>query len=600
MSSIKCASTKDRLSSGICASAEADIGYSVINHEDTFKSTREMAYEKTKQTLQSCLPKGEPPVVPEPNSIVARGLNITTNGLSEVSDHASELYEVQRRPLWALRPPKSAIILPITLADIGHPKFRDTDEHHPSQDWTFQLRDDTVSAFYMREAARRIRTFNVPIAFPTETVYGLGADATRSEAVQGIYKAKQRPSDNPLIVHICSLSQLRELLQPGDEINNIAGTDNDHSKFKGSLSQGFNSSIVHSSGLPDPHDPIPEIYKPLIRKFWPGPLTIILLNPSNSKLAPEVTAGLSTFGARMPRSPLALALIQMAGVPLAAPSANASTKPSPTTAEHVKQDLEGRIDLILDGGPCDVGVESTVVDGLSNPPAILRPGGISMKQLQACPGWEDVVIGYKDTSEEGSKPKAPGMKYKHYSPKARVILHEAGSAPPNLYEVRGTVGVVRTRKWPAFFGLGVHAFTVPAAGGPVDCGSIPCCGRPLPTLPPSPVASPKALSNNPLSPHANGSSCGIPRALMDPAHSEKTPTTRCTTIKHDTSRDQITIWDIILGSKTEDIARGLFAALRELDSKGVDSIIVEGIEDEGDIAAAVMNRLRKAAEVKVK
>ncbi|KAH0565780.1 hypothetical protein GP486_000825 [Trichoglossum hirsutum] len=600
MSSNKDASTKDQISAGIHASPEADKEYLVIGHEDTSMSTREMAYEKTKQSLRSCLPREEAPVVPEFNSIVAREVNVTTSGHSEVPDHASELYEIQRRPPWATLPPKSAIILPVTLADIGHTKPCDVDEHHPSQDWTFQLRDDTVSAFYMREAARRVRTSNIPIAFPTETVYGLGADATRSEAVQGIFKAKQRPSDNPLIVHICSLSQLRTLLQPGYEINNIADTDNGHGEFKGDLPQESDSSIVHSSNLPDPHDPIPEIYKPLIQKFWPGPLTIILPNPSNSKLAPEVTAGLSTFGARMPRSPLALALIQMAGVPLAAPSANVSTKPSPTTAEHVKHDLEGRIDLILDGGPCDVGVESTVVDGLSDPPAILRPGGISMKQLQACPGWEDVFIGYKDTSEEGSKPKAPGMKYKHYSPKARVILHEAGSAPPSLSEIQGTVGVVRTRKWPAFFGLGIHTFTASSAGREADGISIPCCGKPLPTLLSNPTVSLRAGPNGLLSPYANGDACGTPGTLVDPVRLDKTPTACCITIKHDVSGDQITIWDIALGSKTEDIARGLFAALRELDSKGVDSIVVEGIEDDDDIAAAVMNRLRKAADVKIK
>ncbi|KZF25594.1 translation factor [Xylona heveae TC161] len=413
----------------------------------------------------------------------------------------------------------STRILPVDPARIGRFNFTGSADS-VLDSWEIDLRDDTTDAANLKEAAERLCTRNIPVAFPTETVYGLGADATRSLAVQGIYKAKQRPSDNPLIVHFCSLEQLRDFLQP-------ARRTADSGK-----SAGTNGS-AGDAGLES--DPIPSIYKPLIRKFWPGPLTILLPNPANSSLAPEVTAGLDTFGARMPKSILALALIKLAGAPLAAPSANASTKPSPTTAEHVKYDLDGRIDVILDGGPSDVGVESTVVDGLSNPPLILRPGGISIEQLRDCPGWENVEIGYKDSSEKEKAPRAPGMKYRHYSPKATVVLFEAGSDSPTLEDVQRRlgpnrrIGSVRTKTWKLGFATTTANVTAPEQSAPVH------------------------------------------------------------------------LHDIHLGAHTDDIARGLFSALRELDKRGVDAIFVEGVSDEhdGSVAAAVMNRLRKAAEFRV-
>lgn len=237
-------------------------------------------------------------------------------------------------------------LLPVDANRIGRFTFRNV-AGSLLEDWDLEAQQDTPDLRNLQLAAAKLRDENIPVAFPTETVYGLGADATRSAAVRGIFEAKQRPSDNPLIVHVCSLQQLRTLLKP-------FGRDgaSEHSDTEPSLTK-------------DTQDPIPDIYKPLINKFWPGPLTVILPTPSGSVLAPEVTAGLRTFGARMPGNLLALALIKLANVPLAAPSANASTKPSPTAAEHVKHDLDGRIELIIDGGPCDIGVESTVVDGLS-------------------------------------------------------------------------------------------------------------------------------------------------------------------------------------------------------------------------------------------
>ncbi|KAF2495577.1 translation factor [Lophium mytilinum] len=378
-------------------------------------------------------------------------------------------------------------ILQVDTSRIGEINTSNTTDS-PLDNWDIKWAVNTPDLANLQRAASELRTTNTPVAFPTETVYGLGADATRSAAVLGIFEAKKRPADNPLIVHFHSLQQLRTLLQP----TTTDGTD----------------------------DPIPAIYAPLIQRFWPGPLTLILPNPPGSALAPEVTAGLQTFGARMPRSLLALCLIKLAGVPLAAPSANASTRPSPTAAEHVKDDLDGRIHTILDGGPCGVGVESTVVDGLSSPPSILRPGGITLEQLRQCPGWEGVVVGYKDKPEQEGRPRAPGMKYRHYSPKATVALFEAGAGQPDVGTVLSYVGkmrrigIIRTKVWKA--------------------------------------------------------ACGL------------------------------AIWDIDLGAATAGVARGLFSALRELDKHDVDAIFVEGVDDtEGDIATAVMNRLRKAAEVRI-
>jgi L-threonylcarbamoyladenylate synthase len=450
-------------------------------------------------------------------------------------------------------------ILPVDAAKLGRVTLHAHFEFL-LDNWDIEL-EDNESVSNVQLAAARLRASDVPVAFPTETVYGLGADATRSDAVRGIYKAKQRPSDNPLIVHFASLAQLRDLLR----------------------------SSSSESDKEDLQDVIPAIYKPVIQKFWPGPLTIILPNPKGSPLAPEVTAGLNTFGARMPRNLLALLLIKLAGVPIAAPSANASTKPSPTAAEHVKFDLDGRIDYILDGGPCDVGVESTVVDGLSVPPAILRPGGISIEQLRACPGWETVVAGYKDAAEQNGAPRAPGMKYRHYSPSAMVVLHEARTGLPTWESLVGhaaeRIGIVRTKCWPP-----IAAWTTGYEAG----GEAATNGH---------VASPTVLLQQ-----KNGVSTPLEYVqtsdgLINILQSfVPTPVPRA--VKYEFSRTpgkSFEVWDVNLGPNTEDIARGLFSALRELDKKNVDVIYVEGIADEeGDVAAAVMNRLRKAAEIKVR
>jgi len=207
------------------------------------------------------------------------------------------------------------------------------------------------------------------VAVPTETVYGLGANALDAEAASRIFVAKDRPADNPLIVHVDSLDMARGLVSDW-----------------------------------------PETAERLARAFWPGPLTLVL--PKSSRVPDLVTAGLPAVALRMPAHPVALALIRDAGLPIAAPSANRSGKPSPTDAAHVLADMDGRIDMILDGGPAAVGIESTVLSLLGDPPMVLRPGGISLEQLRAV----DPRIGYG--ADHGKV--SPGTRYRHYAPKAPV------------------------------------------------------------------------------------------------------------------------------------------------------------------------------------
>ncbi|OJD23921.1 Sua5/YciO/YrdC/YwlC family tRNA threonylcarbamoyl adenosine modification protein [Blastomyces percursus] len=439
--------------------------------------------------------------------------------------------------------------------------------------WTAENERGNPEAKVLLEAAEALRTSDIPVAFPTETVYGLGADATRSAAVQGIYKAKQRPSDNPLIVHVSSREQLQRLLQsPSD-----SGNDGDSGPETKRSQQGEDTNLI------------PPIYEPLISRFWPGPLTIILPNPTPSPLAPEVTSTLPTFGVRMPSSPLARLLIYLADRPLAAPSANASTKPSPTTAQHVYTDLQGRIDMILDGGPSGVGVESTVVDGLLYPPAVLRPGGVGIEEIRACPGWEEVQIGYKDGALQGKEvPRAPGMKYKHYSPKAKVVLVEAGRdleavKSRLLGDIAGLtcderqigadvsrVGIVRTKCWKKGLGIRGNDCSVSTGAAGSETSSIS-----------NTLTDPFNSSS-----HVTGYQSTCLRLLPSTELNLGTP---------------IELFDIYIGPDTDSIARGLFSALRGLDENNVSIIYVEGISDtEGDLAAAIMNRLRKAAEEEIR
>ena len=219
------------------------------------------------------------------------------------------------------------------------------------------------------------------VGLPTETVYGLAADALNGSAVAKIFQAKGRPMDNPLIVHIADFSDIEKY------------------------------NLVSE---------IPQQAYTLANAFWPGPLTIIM---KKSDIIPnEVSAGLSTVAIRFPSHPVAQKIIKSAGVPLAAPSANLSGSPSPTTAQHVLNDLNGRIDAVLDGGACDVGLESTVITLATDIPRVLRPGGITVEQLREVLGKVDVDDAVVHKLKEGAVAASPGMKYKHYAPKSDVIL----------------------------------------------------------------------------------------------------------------------------------------------------------------------------------
>ncbi|KAA0548609.1 threonylcarbamoyl-AMP synthase [Bacillus sp. BGMRC 2118] len=248
--------------------------------------------------------------------------------------------------------------------------------------WLVDKQDDLSTSFpHITEAALFLQ-HNEVVAFPTETVYGLGGNATSTEAVEKIFTAKGRPSDNPLIVHISTTSQLEKL------VTNI-----------------------------------PSVANQLMDAFWPGPLTLIF-QARDGVVSDRVTAGLSTVAVRMPDHPVALALIEKSGVPLAAPSANLSGKPSPTTAQHVYDDLHGRIAGIVDGGPTGVGLESTVVDCTEEIPTILRPGGVTKEQLEEVIGRVRMDPAIKTADQA---PKSPGMKYTHYAPKAPLIMVEGTS-----------------------------------------------------------------------------------------------------------------------------------------------------------------------------
>lgn len=228
------------------------------------------------------------------------------------------------------------------------------------------------------EAAGDILKNGGLVAFPTETVYGLGADALNPEASKKIYAAKGRPSDNPLIVHISNMKALEKITSE-----------------------------------------IPENAKKMAEQFWPGPLTMIF--PKSEQVPLETTGGLETVAVRMPNHPIALELIDVGGGYIAAPSANTSGKPSPTKAEHVALDMDGRIPMILDGGAVGIGIESTIVDFSTEIPMILRPGYITPEMIREVIGEVKMDPGLS-MDNPAAHPKAPGMKYKHYAPKADLIL----------------------------------------------------------------------------------------------------------------------------------------------------------------------------------
>jgi L-threonylcarbamoyladenylate synthase len=314
----------------------------------------------------------------------------------------------------------------------------------------------------IEQAASVIRRGGL-VAFPTETVYGLGADATSEPAVLKIFEAKGRPADNPVIIHVCGSEML----------------------------DAVSERVSQKARL-------------LAGRFWPGPLSLVL--ERNSKISPCVSAGLQTVAVRMPRSRIALDLIRRAGTPVAAPSANISGRPSPTSALHVRDDLDGRIDMILDGGTTEIGVESTVLDITTHRALILRPGWITREQLS------EVIGPVDEAATEEEFKRSPGTRHPHYRPGARVVLVE-GATQRSLsrllegYRVHGRVG---------FIG---HTDTQVSGSG----------------------------------------------------------------------------YDVVtIGDDAQDYARLIYAALRQLDERGAQVVVVEGISDTGE-GAAVMDRLRRAA-----
>ena len=240
--------------------------------------------------------------------------------------------------------------------------------------------DETI----MEEAGRLIAEGEL-VAFPTETVYGLGGDALHPEASRKIYAAKGRPSDNPLIVHIADFSDMERVARE-----------------------------------------VPEAAKKLADAFWPGPLTMIVNKSDAVPLA--TTGGMNTVAVRMPNHPVALDLIRKSGCLIAAPSANTSGRPSPTEASHVAEDLSGKIAMILDGGPVGIGIESTIIDLTEPTPMVLRPGYITPEMLSKVLGEEVIIDPGIIAADDTRKPKAPGMKYKHYAPKADMVIVDGPQA----------------------------------------------------------------------------------------------------------------------------------------------------------------------------
>lgn len=264
------------------------------------------------------------------------------------------------------------------------------------------------------------------LGIPTETVYGLGANGLDADAVRRIFAAKGRPQDNPLILHIPEASWLERYCQN-----------------------------------------IPDTAYTLAEKFWPGPLTMIL--PRRGNVPDTVTCGLDTVGIRCPNHPVTLAIIRAADIPVAAPSGNLSGRPSPTNARHMLEDMDGRIDAIIDGGPCGVGVESTIIDLTTPVPRLLRPGGLPLEALRAVLGEVAVDKAVTAPLAAGEQPKAPGMKYRHYAPKApvTVVTGSPGQTARYIQKNAGThTGVICFTEYAALF----PGCTVEDIGSAADTG----------------------------------------------------------------------------------------------------------------------------------
>lgn len=367
----------------------------------------------------------------------------------------------------------------------------------------------------LKEAARILRSGGL-VAFPTETVYGLGGNALDEDAARKIYAAKGRPSDNPLIAHVSCVEEVEPLVKE-----------------------------------------IPEAGRKLMEAFWPGPLTMIF--PKSEKVPYGTTGGLDTVAIRMPDDPVANRLIALAGVPVAAPSANTSGRPSPTTADHVWQDMNGRIDMIIDGGPVGIGVESTIVDVSSAVPAVLRPGAITMEMLEEVLGEVSVDPAILGPLSADVRPKAPGMKYKHYAPKADLTLVEPGTGADRESGVEQVTGAEQKN--------GADRNTEAALETGLDETQLQAMIRKV-----------RELSREKIE---AGYKVGV----------------ICT----DESRDCYTDGEVrSIGARKSQasVAHNLYALLREFDDLGVDYIFSESFPKD-HLGQAIMNRLSKAAGYKI-
>ena len=349
----------------------------------------------------------------------------------------------------------------------------------------------------LQEAAGILRAGGL-VAFPTETVYGLGGNGLLKEASRSIYAAKGRPSDNPLILHISDMKELEPITRE-----------------------------------------IPHRARTLAEHFWPGPLTMIL---NKAEIVPlETTGGLSTVAVRMPEHEVARRLIALAGVPVAAPSANTSGRPSPTTAAHVREDLEGKIEAILDGGPSGIGLESTIVDLRGEEPVLLRPGAITAEMLEKALG-ERVLLdpALEKPLDPSVHPKAPGMKYRHYAPKAPMVIiqgKEGNFAGEELLRVEEAVDRQVDRS--------------------LEDGKRTAL-----------ICSDESLSY-------------YQKRYEGPL-----------------AKGQLILRTMGTRNREESIAHNLFSVLREMDEVQAEYIVAEGVNTEA-IGYAVMNRMKKAAAQQV-
>ena len=385
----------------------------------------------------------------------------------------------------------------------------------------------------LKEAASILRSGGL-VAFPTETVYGLGGNALDEDAARKIYAAKGRPSDNPLIAHVSCVEEVAPLVKE-----------------------------------------IPEAGRKLMEAFWPGPLTMIF--PKSEKVPYGTTGGLDTVAIRMPDDPVANQLIALAGVPVAAPSANTSGRPSPTTADHVWQDMNGRIEMIIDGGPVGIGVESTIVDVSSAVPAVLRPGAITMEMLAEVLGEVSVDPAILGPLSADVRPKAPGMKYKHYAPKADLTLVEPGTGTERESGAEQVTGAEQKTGAEQVTGAEQKNGAEQKTGADRNTGADPETGLDETQLQ-AMICKVRELSREKIE---AGYKVGV----------------ICT----DESRGCYTDGEVrSIGARKSQasVAHNLYALLREFDDLGVDYIFSESFPKD-HLGQAIMNRLSKAAGYKI-